>query len=337
MADINSTKQNIIANLNAIINYNYNSESFAILKDALRELLSQLEDAMKTKEGIQLWQFKLEHDLSKLGEPQYTGGDPYSGGFPELVQTPENIMRKFVHTKIELCKQDAARIRSMRDDEERKLMPTIAGTETRVRAFLAPIEALKTWKETSGLEEKYSGKRLLAYANSVVELSKPAFYYLRGMGPRPTTPQVRTIIEELEESANFTNDERCIQEVSDIDRHSWMVQVLACVPLLKAYVDYVDHTASSTLPWREAWTPQYPTYVPTPASTLRESEYPRNSPHHPSQTAYVAYTDPEQSQSLPWKNGLTRMQTAEERTGKHRLPPQAHIQTLLLRMQKLLS
>ena len=224
-----------------------------MLKDTLRELLSQLEDAMKTKEGIRLWQFKLEHDLSKLGEPQYTGGDPYSGGFPELVQTPENIMRKFVHTKIELCKQDAARIRSTRDDEERQLMPTIVGTETRVRACCDAVDQLKTWKETSGLEQKYSGNRLLAYVRTVIELSKPAFNYLRGMGPRPTTPQVQAIIQELEESANFTNGEGCREEVSDIDRQNWRVQVRACVPPLKAYVDYVDLTASSTLPWPEAW------------------------------------------------------------------------------------
>ena len=253
MTDINSTKQNIIANLNAIINYNYNSESLAMLKDALRELLSQLEDAMKTKEGIRLWQSKLENHLKQLGEPQYTRRDPDNGYFPELVQTPENIMRNFVHTKIELCKQDAARIRSRRDDEERQLMPTIVGTETSVRAFLVPIEALKTWKETSGLEQKYSGRRLLAYVRTFIELYGPAFKYLSGMGPRPTTLQIQVIIQELEESANFADGEKCREEVSDIDRESWRVQVLACVPPLKAYVDYVDHTASSTLPWPQAW------------------------------------------------------------------------------------
>jgi hypothetical protein len=54
--------------------------------------------------------------------------------------------------------------------------------------------------------------------------------------------------------------------------------------------------------------------------------------------AYVAHTDPEHSKSLPWQNGLTRMQTPEERrgiTGGHGLPPHAHIETLLCRMKTL--
>ena len=42
MADINSKKQNIISNLNDIINYNYNSESFDVLKGDLMKLLNQL-------------------------------------------------------------------------------------------------------------------------------------------------------------------------------------------------------------------------------------------------------------------------------------------------------
>jgi hypothetical protein len=250
---MNSMKQNIIANLNAIIYYNYNSESLHVLKDALMELSNQLEDAMKTKKGMHSWQTKLENHLKNLGAPEYTRRDHDNGYFPELVRTPENIMREFVHKKIELCKQDATKICSTRDDEERQLMPTIVGTETRVRACCDVVDQLKTWKETSGLEQKYSGRRLLAYVLTVIELSKPAFNYLRGMGPRPTTPQVQAIIQELEESANFTNGERCREEVSDIDRQNWRAQVRACVPPLKAYVDYVDLTASSTLPWPEAW------------------------------------------------------------------------------------
>jgi hypothetical protein len=55
--------------------------------------------------------------------------------------------------------------------------------------------------------------------------------------------------------------------------------------------------------------------------------------------AYVAHTDPEHSLSLPWQNGMTRMQTAEERTrvcGGHGLRPHAHIETLLCRMKTLI-
>jgi hypothetical protein len=48
--------------------------------------------------------------------------------------------------------------------------------------------------------------------------------------------------------------------------------------------------------------------------------------------AYVTHTDPQHSKSLPWQNGMTRMQTAEERAG---LRPHAHIETLLSQMQAL--
>ena len=48
--------------------------------------------------------------------------------------------------------------------------------------------------------------------------------------------------------------------------------------------------------------------------------------------AYVAYIDPEQSMSLPWQTGMTRMQTAEERRG---LPPRAHMRALLGRLEAL--
>lgn len=261
MSDLNGMKQNIMSNLNAILQYQYKSVSLDALKHALRGLSNQLADAMKTKEGMRLWQYELERVVKFLGEPEYTGGDPRDGGFPELVRTPENIMREFVHAKIKLCKQDAARIFRLRDDEERQSMPTIEETQKLVRAFCVSIEALGTWKETSGLERKYSGRRLLAYVQEVMESVQPGLRYLNGSGPRPTTPQVRAIIEKLEESVDFANGERCRGEVSDIDRESWSVQVLACVPPLKAYVDCVDPTQSSTLPWREAWTLREPMHM----------------------------------------------------------------------------
>ena len=240
MSDLNGMIQNIISNLNAILQYQCKSVSLDALKHALRGLSNQLADAMKTKEGMRLWQHELERVVKFLGEPEYTGGDPYGGGFPELVRTPENIMREFVHAKIKLCKQDAARIFRLRDDEERQAMPTIEETQRLVRVFCVCVEELQTWKETSGLEQKYGGRRLLAYGREAVVLLQPALKYLHGMGPRPTTAQVRAIVEELEESAEFADGDRCSGEVSAIDRQGWRTQVLACVPPLKAYVERVD-------------------------------------------------------------------------------------------------
>ena len=240
MSDLNGMIQNIISNLNAILQYQCKSVSLDALKHALRGLSNQLADATQTKEGMRLWQYELENVLNRLGKVEYIGGDPYGGGFPELVRTPENIMREFVHAKIKLCKQDAARIFRLRDDEERQAMPTIEETQRLVRAFCVCVEELQTWKETSGLEQKYGGRKLLAYGREAVDLLQPALKYLRGMGPRPTTAQVRAIVEELEEAAEFANGERCSGEVSDIDRQGWRTQVLACVPPLKAYVERVD-------------------------------------------------------------------------------------------------
>jgi hypothetical protein len=54
--------------------------------------------------------------------------------------------------------------------------------------------------------------------------------------------------------------------------------------------------------------------------------------------AYVAHTDREHSQSLPWQNGMTRMQTAEERAracSGHGQTQHAHIETLLCQMKAL--
>ena len=240
MSDLNGMIQNIISNLNAILQYQCKSVSLDALKHALRGLSNQLADAMKTKEGMRLWQHELERVVKFLGEPEYTGGDPYGGGFPELVRTPENIMREFVHAKIKLCKQDAARIFRLRDDEERQAMPTIEETERLVRAFCVCVEELQKWKETSGLEQKYGGKKLLAYGREAVELIKPGLEYLFRSGPRPTTAQVRAIVEELEEAADFANGKRCSDEVSGVDRERWRTQLLACVPPLKAYVERVD-------------------------------------------------------------------------------------------------
>ena len=233
-------QEEIIRNLNAVLEYQCTSEKLDALKRALRGLSGRLAEATKTTEGMRRWQRDLESALSGLGEVQYTGGDPYGGGGGEFVQTTENVMRAFVHAKGRLCAQDAARIAAQRDDEERASMPSIEETQGLVRAFCACVEALATWKESSGLEQKFGGRKLLAYGREAVELSRPGANYLRGMGARPTTAQVRALVEELEAAAEFANGERCRGEVRDTDRASWRTQVLACVPALKAYVDRVD-------------------------------------------------------------------------------------------------
>ena len=240
MSDLNGMKQNITSNINAILEYQYKSVSLDALKHDLRRLSNQLAEAMKTKEGMRLWQFELEKVSKKLGAVEYTGGDPYGGGFPELVRTAENIMREFVHAKINLCKQDAAGIFRLRDDEERQAMPSIEETQRLVRAFCVCVEALARWTETSGLERKNSGRKLLAYGREAGELIKPGLEYLFRSGPRPTTAQVRAIVEELEEAADFADGEKCRGDVSAMDRESWRTLVHACVPPLEAYVARVD-------------------------------------------------------------------------------------------------
>ena len=178
-----SMREDIIRNLNAITEYQCESDSLDALKRALRDLHARLEEAMRTKEGMRKWQRELEQALHNLGEVEYTGGDPYGGGRAELVRTPENVMRAFVREKGKLCTQAAARIVAQRDDEEREVTRRlIEETKALVRAFCECVEALATWQETSGREQEYGGRRLLAYGRAAVELIKPGVNYLRGMG-----------------------------------------------------------------------------------------------------------------------------------------------------------
>ena len=167
MSDMESLREDIVRNLNAITGYQCDSRSLDALKRALRGLCEQLEEAMKTKEGMGRWQRELETALHAAGQAEYTRGDPHEGGRAELVRTPENMMRAFVREKGKLCTQAAARIVAQRDKEERQAMPTIEETQKLVHAFCVCVEALSKWKEISGLEQKYSGRRLFHTAELV--------------------------------------------------------------------------------------------------------------------------------------------------------------------------
>jgi hypothetical protein len=156
---------------------------------------------------------------------------------------------------------------------------TKAETERLVRAFCEPVEKLWEYVQTSGHHPMgWQDTDVFPRVREAHELIVEVKGYLVSLRPRPTTEEVRAILQKLQEVA-------------------------------RAHAQVRNHRDDSSLTIR-----------------LRRCGRPCQ--------AYVAYIDPEQSMSLPWQNGMTRMQTAEERRG---LPPQAHVQTLLLRMQKLLS
>ena len=108
----------IECDLNAILEYVFKSDALDELKIELRRRLVQLLESMTTAEGMRLWEANLEYDLKqfteKVGYPHYTGGDPYGGERPELVQNPKNIMIDFVNKKIQSCIKNAGKIRGER-------------------------------------------------------------------------------------------------------------------------------------------------------------------------------------------------------------------------------
>lgn len=115
--------------LNAILDYSmgYFSQENALneLNTVLKRRLEQLHEATTTAEGMRLWSANLENDLQqfteKVGHPHYTGGDPYGGERPELVQNPKNIMIDFVNRKINACIKKAGEIRGERQHEDMAL------------------------------------------------------------------------------------------------------------------------------------------------------------------------------------------------------------------------
>jgi hypothetical protein len=152
-----------------------------------------------------------------------------------------------------------------------------------VRAFCEPIEEL--WEYVRGSGETPTGWHDTDVWERVQEahaLIVAVKGYLDGLRDRPTTDEVRAILEKL-----------------------------AAVADARAQVR--NHREAATL----------------------TSKLTRCGP--PCQ-AYVAHTDREHSQSLPWQNGMTRMQTAEERAracSGHGQPQHAHIETLLGQMKAL--
>jgi hypothetical protein len=159
---------------------------------------------------------------------------------------------------------------------------TYAETERLVRAFCEPVEELWSYVQTSGHHPMgWTDTDVFPRVREAHELIVSVKRYLVSLRHRPTTEEVKAILQKLEEVAQAKAGVRNHRNTSTLT-----MKLMKCGPPCQAY---------------------------------------------------VAYIDPEQSESLPWQNGLTRMQTAEERIGGHRLPPQAHVQTLLLRMQKLFS
>ncbi len=317
-------------NLNAILDYEDGNDALDALKTALRRRLQQLRECMSTDESMRVWAANVAEDLKefteKVGHAHYEGGDPYGGGRPELVQNPENIMIAYVERQIQACIKNAGKIRGKRQREDMakrtaykegppahvptredapesvgffksylekiradNVMPappayvptpadpsrardyprnsphhpsqTYAETERLVRAFVAPVEALWTYVEGSGPQPMgwRDADEVVARVREAHALIVDVKRCLVGVRLRPTTEEVRAILQKLEEVAGAKARVRNHRNESPLT-----MKLMACGPPCQKY---------------------------------------------------VAYTDVEQSQSLPWQNGLMRLQTAEERRG----------------------
>jgi hypothetical protein len=129
-----------------------------------------------------------------------------------------------------------------------------------VRAFVAPVEALWTYVEGSGPQPM--GWRDATEVVARVREARALVVEVKGLldfGLRPTTKEVRAILQKLQEVAAAKARVRNHRNESDLT-----MKLMACGPPCQKYVEYID---------------------------------------------------PEQSQSLPWQNGMTRMQTPAERAG----------------------
>jgi hypothetical protein len=234
-----------------------------ITSDQIENLYNNLADA-KTQ-----W-------TSKVGEAEkiWVPGDPYSGGGSmELKPGKKNELIHNVTQDLGWClrwclniKQELTIIKEngpptyiptpespFRTDypNNSHLHESQSQTETKilVRAFVAPIEALKTWVEHSGHPPiGFLGTGLLSKVNEVVELLQSVNDYLLVGGLPPTTMLVKLILQKLEEAAGHAANVRGVH-----DHWNWRVKLHACGPPLKAYVDYIDPDQSASLPWRNGW------------------------------------------------------------------------------------
>ena len=141
----------------------------------------------------------------------------------------------------------------MADDYPRNsphhISQTYVETERLVRAFCEPVEELWKYVQTSGHHPMgWTDTDVLPRVREAHELIVSVKRYLVSLRHRPTTEEVKSILQKLEEVATA-------KAMVRNHRDEWPLQrrLQACGPPLKAYVDYIDPEQGESLPWRNGW------------------------------------------------------------------------------------
>ena len=126
---------------------------------------------------------------------------------------------------------------------------TYKETERLVRAFCAPVEELWRYVENSGHHPMgWRDTDVFPRVREAHDLIVDVKRYLLHHRSRPTTEEVRAILQKLEQVSGAKAQVRN-------HRDTWPLQrrLQNCGPPLKEYVDYIDPEQSESLPWRNGW------------------------------------------------------------------------------------
>jgi hypothetical protein len=111
----------IVAHLQIILRLERNLHpKLREFQNDVRGLLEQLDDSIKTKDGVRQWLQTLEANRKQLGCVQYHRACPYGGDCGDLIDTPENRVLQYIHSQIDACRTDAYKILEVRLEEEKE-------------------------------------------------------------------------------------------------------------------------------------------------------------------------------------------------------------------------
>jgi hypothetical protein len=110
----------IVEHLQKILRIDRNKhENLRNFQNDVEGLIQQLDESMKTSDGVRQWQQTLKVKSQQLGCVQYHRACPYGGGYGDLIDTPENKVLQYIHSEIDACITNAFKILEVRRGEEK--------------------------------------------------------------------------------------------------------------------------------------------------------------------------------------------------------------------------
>ena len=111
----------IVAHLQIILRLERNLHpKLREFQNDVRGLIEELDDSIKTKDGVRQWLQTLEANRKQLGCVQYHRACPYGGGCGDLIDTPENRVLQYIHEQIDASRTAAYKILEVRLEEEKE-------------------------------------------------------------------------------------------------------------------------------------------------------------------------------------------------------------------------